>query len=198
MDYDPNNSQNYGQQNYGQQNYGQRSYDPQNYSQQSYDQQNYAQQNYGNYAQQNYATYYNGTANVAPAVQLRTNRGLLKMILLSMITFGIYGLVVWCHLSEEINTVASRYDGKRTMHYLVAFLLLGFITLGIVPLVWTHKYCARLGNELARRGIAYSFGAGTFWGWGVLGGLILIGPFVFLHKFFTAINKLAADYNVRG
>ncbi len=194
--YGQQNYGNYGQQNYGnygQQNYGQRSYDQQNYGQQSYD-----QQNYGNYGQQNYGTYYNGTANVAPAVQLRTNRGLLKMILLSMITLGIYGLVVWCHLSEEINTVASRYDGKRTMHFLIATLLLGAITLGIVPLVWIHKYCARLGNELARRGIAYSFGAGTFWGWGVLGSLILIGPLVFQHKLLKASNLMNGNYNMYG
>ena len=197
MDYDPNNNSQYGQTDYNQQSYG--GYDQQNYGQQNYGQQSYGQQNYGGYNQQNYGGgYYNGQAAVAPAVQLRTNRGLLKMILLSMITFGIYGLVVWCHLSEEINTVASRYDGKHTMHFLIATLLLGGITLGIVPLVWIHKYCARLGNEVARRGIAYSFGAGTFWGWGVLGSLILIGPFVFCHKLLKASNLMNGSYNMYG
>ena len=153
------------------------------------DNQNYAYSQPQNYQQQNYA----------PTIQLRTNRGLLKMILLSLITFGIYGLVVWCHLSEEINTVASRYDGKKTMHFLIVFLLLGGITLGIAPLVWIHRYCSRLGNEVTRRGIDYRFGAGTFWGWGVLGSLLLgIGPLVFCHKLLKAANLMNESYNTYG
>ena len=61
--------------------------------------------------------------SAAPVGQLRTNRGLLKFILLSLITFGIYGIVVMSDVSTDINTIASRYDGRRTMHYcLVCFV----------------------------------------------------------------------------
>lgn len=134
----------------------------------------------------------------APALQLKTNRGLVKFILLSLITFGIYGLVVMSTISTDINTIASKYDGKKTMHYcLVAFIFTG-LTLGIVPIVWYHRISARIGNELARRGIQYSFGAGTYWGWNVLGSLILVGPFIYTHRLFKAMNLLAADYNVNG
>ena len=73
-----------------------------------------------------------------------------------------------------------------------------WLTLGIAPLVWSHRISNRIGNELRRRGINYSFGAGTFWGWGVLGILILIGPFVDAHKLLRSMNLLAADYNVYG
>ena len=104
----------------------------------------------------------------APAVQLKTNRGLIKYILLSIITLGIYGLVVMSSVSTDINTIASRYDGKKTMH----FCLLG--------------------------GIGYSFGAGTFWGWEILGALIAVGPFIYLHKLFKAMNLLSEDYNTKG
>ena len=151
-----------------------------------------------NYQQPGYAPNPYPQQNYAPNIQLRTNRGLGKMILLSLITFGIYGLVVWCHLSEEINTVASRYDGKKTMHFLIAMLLLSGITLGIVPLVWISKYCNRLGAEVARRGIDYKVGAGTFWGWGVLGSLIIVGPFIFCHKVLKASNLMNASYNTYG
>ena len=133
-----------------------------------------------------------------PARLLRTNRSLLKTILLSAITFGIYGLVVWSHVSEDINTIASKYDGKHTMHYLIVTLLLGGITLGIVPLVWIHRLCNRIGDELNRRNIDYYFSAGTFWLWAVLGSLILVGPFVFGHKFFKAMNRLCENYNLYG
>lgn len=49
----------------------------------------------------------------SPVGQLKTNRSLLKFILLSLITFGIYGIVVMSNVSSDINTIASRYDGKK-------------------------------------------------------------------------------------
>lgn len=138
-------------------------------------------------------------AGAAPsAIQLKTNRGLLKYILLSAITFGIYGLVVMSAVSTDINTIASRYDGKKTMHYCLVLFIFSWLTMGIVPIVWCHRLCARIGAELNRRGIAYPFGAGTFWGWGVLGSFILVGPFIYIHKMLKSMNLLAADYNVKG
>ena len=129
---------------------------------------------------------------------LKTNRGMIKTILLSIITLGIYSIVFYSNISSDINIIASRYDGKKTMHYCLLIFLVAPITLGIGAIVWSHRICARMGNELRRRGIAYSFGAGSFWGWNVLGSLIGIGPFVFLHKLCKAINLLCADYNARG
>ena len=136
--------------------------------------------------------------NTAPVVQLKTNRGWLKTILLSLITFGIYGLVVYSGISSDINTIASRYDGKKTMHYCLLFFLVGPITCGIGSIVWAHKISARIGAELSRRGISYSFGAGSYWGWNVLGSLIGVGPFIYLHKLCKAMNLLCKDFNVNG
>ena len=134
----------------------------------------------------------------APVVKFRTNRGLVKYILLSLITLGIYSIVCLSHISSEINKVAGPYDRRKTMHYCLVFFLLSPITAGIFTLVWYTMLCERMDSELARRGIDYSFGAGTYWGWGVFGSLIIVGPFIFYHKFFKAMNKLNADYNVRG
>ena len=138
------------------------------------------------------------TVNAAPVGQLKTNKGLLKTILLSLITFGIYPLVVMSAVSNEINIVASRYDGKKTMHFCLLTFLVAPITFGIAGIVWYHKISARIGAELQRRGIDYSFGAGTFWGWNVLGALIGVGPLVYMHKLFKAVNKMNAHYNVNG
>ena len=136
--------------------------------------------------------------NFVPARKLKTNRGLIKLILLSLITFGIYPLVVMSGISSDINVIASRYDGKKTMHFcLLAFIFTG-LTFGIAPIVWYHRISNRIGNELCRRGIAYNFGAGTFWGWSVLGSLIGIGPLVYTHKLFRAMNMLCANYNING
>lgn len=145
-----------------------------------------------------------GKLAVAPAVsavpvgQLKTNRGLLKFILLSFLTFGIYGIVVMSCVSTDINIIAGRYDGRKTMHYCLVYFLFSWLTLGIVPLVWSHKLSGRIGRELNRRKINYKFGSGSFWGWAVLGSLILVGPLVYLHKLLKAMNLLSLHYNLRG
>ena len=140
----------------------------------------------------------NNTVSTAPVGQLKTNKGLLKTILLSMITFGIYALVVMSSVSNDINIVASRYDGKKTMHYCLLIFIISPITLGIAGIVWFHKISNRIGGELKRRGVDYSFSATDYWLWNVLGSLIIVGPFVYLHKMFKAVNKMNAHYNVNG
>lgn len=137
------------------------------------------------------------TAN-APVGQLKTNKGLLKTILLSLVTLGIYPLVVMSAVSNDINIVASRYDGKKTMHFCLLAFIVFPITFGIAGIVWYHRISDRIGNELKRRGIAYSFSAADYWLWSVLGSLIAIGPLVYLHKLFKAVNLMNEHYNQNG
>lgn len=140
----------------------------------------------------------NTTVVQAPARKLPTNRGAFKAILLTIITFGIYSLVLFTKMAEELNITASKYDGKKTMNYcLLAFIVTPF-TLGIGAIVWYHKFSARIGAELKRRNIDYSFGAGSFWLWSTLGALIIVGPFIYLHKLIKAINLINKDYNEKG
>lgn len=138
------------------------------------------------------------TVNTAPVGQLKTNKGLLKTILLSLITFGIYSLVVMSSVSNDINIVASRYDGKKTMHFCLLAFIVAPITLGIASIVWHHKISNRIGAELTRRGIAYSFSASDYWLWNVLGSLIIVGPFIYFHKMFKDVNEMNAHYNING
>lgn len=137
-------------------------------------------------------------ASTAPVGQLKTNRGLVKYVLLSLITFGIYGIVVMCKVPSDLNVIASRYDGKQTKSYLLMVLLLSWLTLGIYPLIWYHGMSARIGNELKRRGINYNFSAASFWLWNTLGCLIIVGPIVYTGKLFKAMNLLSEHYNVNG
>jgi hypothetical protein len=132
-----------------------------------------------------------------PRLQLPTRRGLGKMLFLGILTLGIYPVVIWSRIVTELNIAASRYDGKRTMPYF-AMVMLTPLTLGIYAFVWMHKLCRRIGDELERRDLGYSFGPGTFWLWNVLGSLILVGPFVFTHKLMKAMNRINEDFNGRG
>lgn len=133
----------------------------------------------------------------APRIQLPTGRGLGKMFFLGILTLGIYPTVIWSRIVTELNLAASRYDGKRTMPYF-AMCTLAPITLGIYLLVWMHQFCGRVSEELKRRGIDYKFGAKTFWLWNVLGSLILVGPFIFVHKLMKSMNQINGDFNRRG
>ena len=151
-----------------------------------------------NEQQPNVTVNYNYMPPQAPLAQLKTNRGLIKFILLSLITFGIYSIIYFSSISSDINIIASRNDGKKTMHFCLLCFIVAPITLGIGAIVWYHKLSARIGAELIRRGIGYRFSAGDFWLWCVLGSLILVGPFIYLHKLSNAMNLIAADYNTRG
>ena len=137
------------------------------------------------------------TAN-RPAFQLRTERGLAKMFFLGLITFGIYPLVVESHISEELNLVASPHDGRSTMHYCLIYFIFSWLTMGIAPIVWYHRTSDRMGGELRRRQLDYEFGATDFWLWCILGSLIIVGPYVYIHKRMKAMNLINADYNEKG
>ncbi len=155
-------------------------------------QQVYTQQPTG---QQNYAQQ---PMYQSPAVKLSTNRGLLKTILLSLVTFGIYGIVAYSKVSTDINTIASKYDGKKTMHYCLMMFVFSWLTFFIYPIVWMHKISERIGDELIRRNIDYKFNASTFWVYSFLLSFTLIGPLLYASKLFKAMNKLSESYNIYG
>ena len=135
----------------------------------------------------------------APANQLKTNRGWFKYVFFSLITFGIYSIVAFSTIANDVNTIASRYDGKKTMHFCLLFFLVAPLTLGIAGIVWFHRISKRIGDELVRRGLPYRFGAGSYWGWNTLGLLLAgLGPLIYLHKLCKAMNLLCDDYNARG
>lgn len=133
-----------------------------------------------------------------PVAQLKTDRSFIKTLLLSLITFGIYALVCYGHITDDVNLVCSRYDGKKSMNYYLLTFLAAPFSLGIAAIVWQHNICNRIGSELRRRQIGYDFSAKDFWLWGVLGSLILVGPFVFAHKFFKAVNLMNDSFNKIG
>lgn len=133
-----------------------------------------------------------------PVGQLKTDRSFWLWFFLSGITLGIYPIILMSGVSTDINTIAQRYDGKKTMHFCLMSFVLSGLTLGIYPLIWYHGLSARIDTELKRRGITYDFGAKDFWLWCVLGGLIGVGPMIYHYKLFEAMNKLSEHYNQFG
>ena len=135
--------------------------------------------------------------SIRPVGQLNTTRGLAKVFFLGIITLGIYPMVFYCNVTTDINIIAHRYDGRKTLHYL-AMSMLALLTLGVIYFVWAHKLCDRIRNEQKRRLGHYTIAPSTFWLWNILGSLIIVGPLVFQHKLMKAMNKLNDDFNKVG
>lgn len=133
---------------------------------------------------------------VTGVANLKTNRRLWMFLLLNFLTFGIYSIVAMYSIGEDIDTIAGRYDGRKTMNFFLLLFLVSWLTLGIGVLVWYHRLSARIGMELKRRNIDHQFGAGTFWCWNLLGLITVVGPLVYLHKLCEAMNLLCKDYNL--
>lgn len=122
-----------------------------------------------------------------------------KLFGLSLVTCGIYSLIYYAKRSDDLNFLTERYYEKPLMNFWLVYLLLSTLTCGILPLVWMHKFCTRIGEEADRRGVnTGNFSASTFWLWGVLGSLFIAGPYIFQYKLNETMNAISRDYNARG
>lgn len=126
--------------------------------------------------------------------KLATNRNMWKLMILNILTLGIYGVVFFMPFSFDLDKIAPRRDGSKTMNYFLAYVL-SFFTLNIVLTYWHYQIAARIEDALSRRRISYEFKTSDFWLWFFFGSLILVGPFVYFHKLCKAMNLLCADYN---
>lgn len=160
------------------------------YQQNQY-QQNQYQQN--QYQYQNYQQY----QNMGPI--LKTDRSVWKFILFSILTCGIYSIIFFSGISDDINRVASGRDGKKTTHYCLMSFVLSPLTCGIYAFYWWHTISERIGEETRARGIYTDFSATTFWLWYVVGSLICgLGPLMYVHMLCKTMNQLNTNYNQFG
>ena len=115
-------------------------------------------------------------------------------MLFSILTLGLYAIFFFIPFSFDIDKVAARHDGERTMNYLWAHILAVF-TYSIVLDVWHFQIARRIEDALSERDIDYDFGTKDFWLWFILGSFILVGPVIYYHKLCTAMTHLCKAYN---
>ena len=123
---------------------------------------------------------------------MRTDRKLSSLILLNLLTFGIYGLWYWNRFARDMNT-CCREDGEHTAGVLRR-LVLGVLTLGIYELVWLGKTGDRIARNCQAQGIPCPCTGASLLLWQMVGSLILIGPLVAAHQLLRGMNCLAAHY----
>ena len=120
-------------------------------------------------------------------------RGLAGLILLSIVTFGFYGLY-WIHkLAKDVNAICEG-DGKKTAG-LLKYFILGIITFGIYSLVWVYMLGDRLQDNGPKYNITIKESGSTVLLWLLLGSFVFIGPFIALHIIIKNTNALADEYN---
>lgn len=121
-------------------------------------------------------------------------RSLLTLILLSIITCGIYGIIFWYNYSDDMNRICQG-DGKITQNYIIV-ILLSFITCGIYYWIWLYGMGNRLSENAPRYGVNFQENGTTVLLWMILGSLLCgIGSFVAMHILIKNMNELGDRYN---
>lgn len=125
---------------------------------------------------------------------LKTNRSYLVIFLLTIITFGIYGMYFIHERAASVN-IALKHDGKKTGG-LLAFILLNIITLGLYSIYYSIVLIARLEKGLEYYKSDYKkYSLVSCLLWHFLGALIIIGPIVAKVKTVKAVNYVCIGYN---
>ncbi len=126
--------------------------------------------------------------------RIQNDRSLLKYILLSILTAGIYGYYFIYKLAQDVNRMCEG-DGKSTGG-LVAFIALSIVTCGFYALYWYYQIANRLQVNAPRYGLLFSENGTTVLLWYLIGALLCgIGPYVAMHFIIKNTNAMATAYN---
>lgn len=122
------------------------------------------------------------------------HRDFLVMVLLTIITFGIYGIIFWYSYSDDMNKVCSG-DGKETKNYLIV-ILLSIITCGIYYWIWVYHLGNRLRENAPRYGLTFNEDGTTILLWMLLGSLLCgLGTLYAQYLLVRNMNSIADSYN---
>lgn len=125
-----------------------------------------------------------------------TNRSIIKLILLSFITCGIYGIIFWWGVCRDLNIVCGD-DGKSSPNFIV-MVILSFITCGIYYYYWLYKQGNRMQLTAHAYGVTCQENGTTYILWELVGILICgIGPIIGTYLFLQNLNLLSNQYNIR-
>lgn len=127
-------------------------------------------------------------------VRLTTDRSLLKYILLTIVTCGIYSWFFLHSMAHDTN-IACEGDGKTTGG-LVKFILLTLVTCGIYAWYWYYTLGNRLAANAPRYGLTFPETGTTVLLWFLFGALLCgIGPFIAMNILIKNTNSICAAYN---
>lgn len=125
---------------------------------------------------------------------MKDDRSFLKLLLLSIITLGIYEFWHLHHWTKDINTLCKD-DGKNNEGVLL-YILFTLLTCGLFPIFWWFKAADRLARAAVRESVAVDISGGKVLGFCILG-MLTWGIFIWYAQYLVmqATNDLATHYN---
>lgn len=130
-------------------------------------------------------------------MEFKTNRGLLKYLIFSFLTLGIYGLYIIHAAAKETDETdeTCKEDGKNTKGLLL-YIVFSILTLGIYGLVWSYNIVERWAKFLRNRNQTPRLnGGGMYLIWLILGSFIGIGPLIAQYLFLHTWNDVNEIHN---
>ena len=125
---------------------------------------------------------------------IKDDRSFLKLLLLSIITLGIYEFWHLHHWTKDINTLCKD-DGKNNEGVLL-YILFTLLTCGLFPIFWWFKAADRLSRAGTRESVAVDISGGKVMALCIVG-MFTWGIFIWYAQYLVmrATNDLATDYN---
>lgn len=118
-------------------------------------------------------------------------KSLLKYILLSVITLGIYGIVYMYSFTKDVEVLCEG-DERKSYNYIIV-VLLSIITLGIYYIYWLYKEADRLHEKARKQNLYIPDDAVAIVLLSVL--LPLFGNIAAMYMLFDNFNRFASVYN---
>lgn len=125
---------------------------------------------------------------------IQEHRGLIKLVVFSLLTLGFYGFYFVYKMAQDMNTMCEDDDEKTGG--LIAYILLCFITLGVYSIIWYYKIANRVFINAPRYGFAVPEKGSTYPLWMIVGCFTFgIGALFAQHTVLKNVNTLARAYN---
>ena len=122
-------------------------------------------------------------------------RNFWTVLLLSLVTCGIYYFFWVYEATQDLNTMAGN-DGKFVSPGTAVVLFL--FTCGIYPLIWYYTQGNRMAYLASQNEVRMDENGNSYPLWYLVGALLCgIGPLVALYLFIANMNKLVFEYNRR-
>lgn len=129
----------------------------------------------------------------------KVHRSAILFLLWNLITLGISGCVVLSRVKKEYDILSEESPSKRKFAPYLPIYLLGFLSLGIVPLIYLGFLNEAYGELHREEGLQKpKIGYTSFVLWNVLGIFILVGPWIAFHRFFRVCAQLKTKHNEKA
>jgi len=124
---------------------------------------------------------------------MTTDRTFARVLILSILTLGIYLLYLTEIMAENTNIACSR-DGKRTWG-VGPLLLLSIVTLGIFPIIWHCQIIRRFRHCCEKHGVTCRITIKFYLIWTLVGAPIIIGPMIAWARYLKGYNQVCVIFN---